>query len=127
MRAGQQRTGFERAQATTVTACIAGVRDVDNALEVERRSRVYVYHPYYYPYGPYWQDWYHGPGVLTGSDDEIASAIITTCAGIRWWTPRPFMSRSLRERPFSMAKLARLASALRQRKALMRAARRLVL
>jgi osmotically-inducible protein OsmY len=51
------------------------VRDIDNALSVEREGDAYVYDAYLVPYGPMWVTWYAVPGVTAQSDSEIARAI----------------------------------------------------
>jgi osmotically-inducible protein OsmY len=72
---GNVSTAFERAQATNVASSIEGVIDIDNHLTVAHPERGYVYHPFYYPYGPYWQTWLFTPTSRIGSDAEIESNV----------------------------------------------------
>jgi len=74
---GEVPSAFQRAHATTLAASIEGVRDVDNEISVLNPKSGYVYHSFFYPYGPYADGWYAMPAQPIGPDSRIAEAVRT--------------------------------------------------
>jgi len=86
---GEVPNAFERAHATTLAASIEGARDVDNEIRVLNPKSGYVYHSFFYPYGPYAEGWYAMPARPIGPDSRIAQSIRAHLA----WNPSVDSSR----------------------------------
>ncbi|HVY25726.1 MAG TPA: BON domain-containing protein [Polyangiaceae bacterium] len=73
---GTVDTAFERAEATTIAASIEGARDIDNQIGVVDSSTGYVYHSFFYPYGPYAEGWYALPTRALEPDPRLREAVV---------------------------------------------------